>query len=292
MPTRVVREGILTSERVDQLSELAELFYRRLMNVADDHGRYQAHPTLLRAACYPQRVDRYTDAQVTEWRDECARAGLLLVYRVGRSEYLQMVDFRQQTRSKSKYPDPISTPESVQIRGDEQMNSGCTSSVHQMFSLGVGVDVVHTCTSPAPMYVSDEQVLDTLDSAQPVGRAETKPSRATTPDSSAGEGFRRFWDAYPRRVSRGRAERAWAKLRPDGALVDRIVDAVRSAARRDRWQADGGKYVPYPATWLNDRGWEDDDLRPVGLNGSAWWMAAGYGSREAALADGAVPSNA
>lgn len=137
------------------------------------------------------------------------------------------------------------------------------------------------------------------DAGQSTGRAEAAVPRATTPRSSGTRqasatadappvaGFERFWAVYPRRVSRGRAEKAWAKLRPDDALVDRIVQAVQKAARRDRWKAEGLRYVPHPATWLNDRGWEDEDLQPQRLNGSGqWWLAQGFGSRESALAAG------
>lgn len=35
MPSRILREGILTSERVNALAPLEELFYRRLMSVVD-----------------------------------------------------------------------------------------------------------------------------------------------------------------------------------------------------------------------------------------------------------------
>ena len=76
MPSRILREGILTSERVDKLSDQAELFYRRLMSVVDDFGRYYARPELLRAACYPLRVDRIKNEQIVKWRDECISAGL------------------------------------------------------------------------------------------------------------------------------------------------------------------------------------------------------------------------
>jgi len=106
VPSRVLREGILSSDRVDQLSEMAELFYRRLQSVVDDYGRYAAHPTQLRTNCYPARIDRYTDAQVFGWRLECQRAGLLTVYRVGKIDYLELADFRQQAKSKSKFPGP------------------------------------------------------------------------------------------------------------------------------------------------------------------------------------------
>ena len=45
MPNRILRDGILMSPRVNVLSSEAELFYRRLMSVVDDYGRFSAHPT-------------------------------------------------------------------------------------------------------------------------------------------------------------------------------------------------------------------------------------------------------
>jgi hypothetical protein len=106
MPTRLLREGILDSPRIEQLSELAELFYRRLMSLADDHGLYHAHPTRLRSNAYPTRIDRYTDDQVRAWRDECVAAGLVYLYRVRGVDYLQMLDWRQQVKAKPKFPAP------------------------------------------------------------------------------------------------------------------------------------------------------------------------------------------
>ena len=49
MPDRIVRQGILTSDRVNQLDWGAECFYRRLMSIVDDYGRYDARPAVLRA---------------------------------------------------------------------------------------------------------------------------------------------------------------------------------------------------------------------------------------------------
>ena len=28
--------------------------------------------------------------------------------------------------------------------------------------------------------------------------------------------------------------------------------------RLDQWKKDSGRFVPYPATWLNNRRWEDE----------------------------------
>lgn len=109
MPTRILRDGILESERVDALSVDAELFYRRLMSRVDDFGRYTADPILLRANCYPRRVDKITTDQITEWLSECVVGDdpLILVYRVKGKKYLQIQNFNQRVRqSESKYPPP------------------------------------------------------------------------------------------------------------------------------------------------------------------------------------------
>ena len=61
MPNRILREGILTSERVNNLSMMGELFYRRLFSVADDFGRYTANKKLLRTLVWTFRVDDVTE---------------------------------------------------------------------------------------------------------------------------------------------------------------------------------------------------------------------------------------
>ena len=38
--------------------------------------------------------------------------------------------------------------------------------------------------------------------------------------------FDRFWQAYPRKIAKGDARKAWQALAPDAALVDRIFDAL------------------------------------------------------------------
>lgn len=101
-------------------------------------------------------------------------------------------------------------------------------------------------------------------------------------------GFERFWSAYPRRRNRGQAEKAWAKLKPDGSLLGRILQAVEVAKSRDDWRKDGGRFVPYPATWLNAKGWEDEDAPAAPGDPAGWWLSRGYGSERSAIEAGEV----
>jgi len=107
VPNRIVREGIIASELVNKLSAQEEVFYRRLHSVVDDFGRYHANPSLLRAACYPLKLDEVSDQDVSEWLDGCVAAGLLEVYELEGKSFLQVLKFGQQVRAKaSKFPDP------------------------------------------------------------------------------------------------------------------------------------------------------------------------------------------
>lgn len=117
MPTRILRDGILTSERVAKLGWGDEVFYRRLMSVADDHGRFYALPALLRAACYPLHLDKVSDADIGKWLTACVNAALVSVYPASDGKrYLQIHDFGQRVQSKSKFPDPSESRAEVPLR--------------------------------------------------------------------------------------------------------------------------------------------------------------------------------
>lgn len=108
MPNRIVREGILSSDRIDQLDAAAEVFYRRLMSKVDDHGLYDARPSILRSSLYPLRVDRVREADITRWIAACEKAGVIALYTHEGKPYLQMLDTRWTARSEPKYPPPTS----------------------------------------------------------------------------------------------------------------------------------------------------------------------------------------
>ncbi len=70
--------------------------------------------------------------------------------------------------------------------------------------------------------------------------------------------FEIFYTAYPKHKARKDALKAWEKLDPSPELVHTILTALERQKEGEDWQREGGKYIPFPATWLNGRRWEDE----------------------------------
>ena len=77
--------------------------------------------------------------------------------------------------------------------------------------------------------------------------------------------FDKFWSAYPKKKSKGSAEKWFIKNKPSEELVNTMVDKINEFKKSDQWKKDNGQYIPYPTSWLNAKGWEDElqvHLRP------------------------------
>ncbi len=98
-------------------------------------------------------------------------------------------------------------------------------------------ELVH---SPEPKLFADEQ-----------GIPQHPPPKPSKPRGD----FDAFWKIYPRRVGKGRAQRAYAK-----ALRQASHDTIMAGLARAMPALLGAdvQYQPHPATWLNDERWTDE----------------------------------
>lgn len=200
MPTRIIRDGILTSERINALSPLAELFYRRLMSVADDHGRYSGNLTQLRAYCYPLKLDSVKEDSIKKHLAECVSAGLIVPYTVEGKPYILLCDFGQRINGKSKFPEPPSD------------NPGGSPGFPGIPSLDVDVDVDEKeqgASPPAPPPAEPKE-----------RRASRLPDDWTLPDGWAEWARKERPDLNPADVSLRFADHWRAKAGKDGRKAD------------------------------------------------------------------------
>lgn len=118
MPSRILREGLIDSDAIGQVSMGAELLFVRLILLADDFGRYDGRVSVI---CRRAFVNRraYDDAMTAEWLHELADARLVGLYYINGRPYLQILNFKQRTRQKvSKFPDPPDMNQSLSAEID------------------------------------------------------------------------------------------------------------------------------------------------------------------------------
>lgn len=80
----------------------------------------------------------------------------------------------------------------------------------------------------------------------------------TSPRDDIEDRFKVFWEAYPRRVAKANAVKVWERLKPSQELLEAMLEAIDKAKTSANWQEGDGKYIPYPATWLNGKRWLDE----------------------------------
>lgn len=84
--------------------------------------------------------------------------------------------------------------------------------------------------------------------------------------------FAEFYAAYPRKVDRKDAAKAFAKLNPDRDLQAVLLRAIDAQGLPQRCAVGDEQFVPHPATWINKRRWE------IQVAGSAGSTRTGHGA--------------
>lgn len=89
-------------------------------------------------------------------------------------------------------------------------------------------------------------------------------SREKRREEEINDRFAAFWSAYPRKVAKPNAMRAWRKV--DGEH-EAIMAGLMAALTSQQWHKEGGQYIPHPATFLTQRRWEDQFIAVQSVSG-------------------------
>ncbi len=72
--------------------------------------------------------------------------------------------------------------------------------------------------------------------------------------------FEAFWSAYPRKVAKKAAEKAWARVAVSSEAIEQIMAGLK--AQLPAMLAKERKFVAHPATWLNQQRFDDEIESP------------------------------
>lgn len=110
-----------------------------------------------------------------------------------------------------------------------------------------------------PVISGNRQETQTVPAEKANHKPQTKNHKPTA--SSAApidvDRFGEFWSAYPRKVAKPEALKAWIRIKPDDETFDAIMAGLAAAKTSRDWAKDDGQFIPHPSTWLNQRRWED-----------------------------------
>jgi len=98
------------------------------------------------------------------------------------------------------------------------------------------------------------------------GKKEIKAGQKKEPDEDKkkiDEKFDVFWSEYPRKTSKLDSKKAFERIDPDDELFNKIMAALKRFKFTEDWERESGKFIPYPASWLNKARWEDEIVTPA-----------------------------
>ena len=254
---RNIKPGFFKNDRLAECDPLARILFAALWCEADREGRLEDRPKRIKAECLP-----YDDADVDALLGQLERAGFIVRYSIGEARYIAVLNFAKHQNPHVREPaSTIPAPEEIGLSNagmDEAPDKHGASTVQAPDKHGTGPadspSLIPDSPSPHPPAERGEGV------RRPARKLKAVPAQ---------DRFAEFWQAYPRKVAKADAEKAWRKVAGE---ADAILAGLRRFAGCEQWAKDGGQFIPYPATWLNGRRWEDapDGDAEVGYVTTSW----------------------
>ena len=244
MPNRILKDSLCRSDSMARLSWFEQCLFTRLIVVADDYGRYDARPAIIKGSAFPLHED-VTGQDIQAALDRLAQVGMLELYTVDGKPYFQIISWaRHQTvrNKRSKYPAP------------EEGTCAPDGTCAQMIADVPVIQSNPNQSNQDGIQSETESISESISQSISESESESNPGRTAGRGEDAEEEFRQFWNAYPRQIRRAEAREAFREADVPLAV---LLSAVEAQKNGGEWARENGRFIPAPAKWLRDRRWED-----------------------------------
>lgn len=236
MPNRIIKESLCDSEKIASLSDFEFRLWVGLITQADDAGRGDARPAYIKGHVFPFR-DRIAAKDIEAALHALAAKGCVSLYTVGGKPYFWFPSWAKHQRIRDCKPKYPGIDES-----DNLPTFAASCSELPQTAASCGLNTIQSESNP-----------NTNPNLNPNPESNARKTRMS--DKSR---FEKFWETYPKHKSKGDAEKAFKKINPSDALLQIMLLSIEMQKQSRQWNRDDGQYIPYPATWLNRRCWEDE----------------------------------
>ncbi len=238
---RQLKPAFFTDGDMCEMSPLARLLFAGLWCLADREGRLEDKPKDIKIQILPG-----DDVDTDELLNELAQK-FITRYEVEGRRYIQIHNFnKHQTPHKNEAESTLPQPPIDTLPPD------CEAAQKLMARAALKKP------EPSQSGTNKEQEQSPLYPCIPVSLNPPTPQKGTAAEEN---GFEEFWKAYPKKRSKGAAQAEWRKLKPSVTLQKRMLQALVVQKKSADWGKDGGRYIPYPATWLKGKRWLDDVVK-------------------------------
>ena len=229
--SRNIKPGFFRNDKLAECGPIPMLVFAGLWCLADFRGNLEYRPKRIKIDTIPYfngiegGIDYGIDSGIDECIDLLQRAGFVYRYSIDDTEYLHICNFlKHQNPHKNERDSGTSIPEPIKD--------------------GIKTEVIPN---------NDEAIVLIPDSFIPDSLVPNGIDQSISFDT--------FWEAYPRKTNKAKAESAWKKLKPDENLFDLITKNITARLQVGDWDEDRKDYIPHPSTYLNGRRWEDEVIR-------------------------------
>jgi hypothetical protein len=268
----MIDPSIWTDEGMAELTPRQQLLYIGMISNADDDGRLKGSESALRLTL----PTLYAGAAVAEIAGDVdavlATMRQVVRYQCASRVYIAFRNYRQW--QKIDKPSPSILPPPPEMTDDSTSPHRTLVEPSPNAPVAFDPNRIEENRSkekrttpptpqapPAPVEVPPPSAADPPAPVPLLSRAAPKPTKGPPPQLVA-LFERQFWPAWPKRVGRAEALTAFVKLRPTEEDVGRMVAAIPEQAEALDWPRENYRYCPNPATWLNQRRWEDEPPQP------------------------------
>lgn len=99
---------------------------------------------------------------------------------------------------------------------------------------------------------------DVQDKSNPVPDSPQASKKKTKKAPEDDPDFEVFYLAYPKKVKKADAQKAWRQKNGDRPPLSTLLAKLGEFKRTPQWTKNGGEFIPHPATWLRNEQWNDD----------------------------------
>jgi hypothetical protein len=219
---RNIKPAFFQNEDLAELKPIERLAFIAMWTVADYRGCIEYRAKRLKVQLLP-----YDNCDIDSIVTNLEQSRFITTYTVNGQNYIKILNFE-----KHQNPHPNEKKSGSTIPDIDESN--CNINKLQTIVTNHDKDGTNRADSLIPI----------TDSPLPITSTEVLEDY-----------FEDFWYKYPKKVGKEAARKSWNKANPD---IIKVIDAINWQRETRQWQAEDGKYIPNPATYLNQGRWMDE----------------------------------